>query len=747
MTKVRRWVTHLVVPAVGVTMVVAGAAPASAALPAESPKSAPSFAGYTDKTALKTEGRSVVDNGALPVVDGSAPPRRGGTTYYVDSAGGDDTAKGKSPSTAWKTLAKVNATAFGPGDRILLKAGSSWSAEGDQVAKEAYDYTQWTAGQPTDVAGTDPTALLAPKGSGSAARPIILSSYGDGAAPELNGRGVVNDVVQLNNQEHWDISNVEISNVTDGFDPSKFQPGKNQGLLPGEENPLTGDLRGIHVQAENSGTLAGYSIHNVFVHDVSGVMWSIGSTGLDRSKRTGGILFEGLKGDAQTVSQFEDITVKDNYVANTAFANVIFKQFSGMGENRYKDVEPGWGDRAVGKAANDGTVTADPDWRPHQDIEVSGNYLTNRDTQYGWDSLYLTSVQRATVEGNVIDGAGVSGIEMYYTDNVVVQNNEVAELETRVNAADSNGIDPDRGSTNILVQGNYIHDSGEGVLLCGFGFGSAVVRYNIIQDVDRNYVNPHGDSGVNVVYNNLMYNTQRPVKNNTVGFFESSGTASSILTAKNAHYVLNNVFVNTRADVTAAQFRAAYPGVRFSNNAYYGPQVSAPDADPNAITADPRLGGNPETDVANAAPVSSSSPLISAGTTVDLSAIAPGFDATGNALTTQLPLRVDFSAADVTTPPTVGPASYRPADGNGLLTGMVMAQDGHAVPGATVTFGPGTTITDARGRYVIEVSAGKYTLTPSAEGFEDGQGVKLRVRDGAMLRADLTLGGAADSGH
>ncbi|WP_432890055.1 carboxypeptidase regulatory-like domain-containing protein [Kribbella sp. CA-245084] len=736
----RRWIAHLAVPALGVTMVVAGAGSASAELPAGSPVWAPSFAGYTGKTALKAEGRNVVQSGALAVLDGSAPPRRGGTTYYLDSVGGDDAGDGRSPESAWKTFTNVNAKQFGPGDRILLKAGSSWSAEGDQVAKEAYDYTQWTAGVPTDVVAADPTALLAPKGSGSAARPIILSSYGDGPAPELDGRGVVNDVVQLTNQQHWDISNLEISNATDGFDPSKFEPGKNQGQLPGEENPKTGDLRGIHVQAENAGTLAGYSIHNVFVHDVSGVMWSVTSSGLDRSKRTGGILFEGLKGDGRTVSQFDDISVKDNYIANTAFANVIFKQFSGMGTNRYKDVQPGWGDRAAGKAANDGTVTADPDWRPHQNIEISGNYLTNRDTQYGWDSLYLTSVQRTTVENNVIDGAGVSGVEMYYTDNVVVQNNEVAELEPRVNAADSNGIDPDRGSTNILVQGNYIHDSGEGVLLCGFGFGSAVVRYNIIQDVDRNYVNPHGDSGVNVVYNNLMYNTRRPLKNNTVGFFESSGTASSILTAKNAHYVLNNVFVNARADVAGAQFRAAYPGVQFSNNAYYGPQVAAPAVDLNAATSDPRLGGNPAADVANAAPASSDSPLISAGTAVDLSTIAPGFDATGNARISQLGVGADFFGADITTPPTVGPASYRPADGNGLLTGVVTDQHGAAVPAATVSYGSGTTTTDTHGRFVIEASAGKYTLVPSAAGFANGDAVKVHVRAGQTLSMPLMLG-------
>ncbi len=62
-------------------------------------------------------------------------------------------------------------------------------------------------------------------------------------------------------------------------------------------------------------------------------------------------------------------------------------------------------------------------------MQIEDNYLTNRDTEYGWDSMYLTSVRAATVEDNLIDGAGVSGIEMYWSDNILVQNNDVGELE------------------------------------------------------------------------------------------------------------------------------------------------------------------------------------------------------------------------------------------------------------------------------------------------------------------------------
>jgi len=722
-----------------IAALIGAALPAIVAGPADA-AAASGFAGYTDKSALRDAGRAVVQAGALSVVDGSAPAGSG-TTYYVDSAAGDDASAGTSAATAWRTFAQLNLTVFQPGDRILLKAGSTWSATGSAVAREAYDYTAWAGGVPSDVAEPAPTALLAPQGSGTASDPIVISSYGTGSAPELDGRGVVNDVIQLTNQQHWDVSQLEISNVTDGFDATTFAPAANNGQVPGEENAAQGDLRGIHVQGENAGTLSGFDIHGVFIHDVSGVTWSVSGAGLDRSKRTGGILFEGLKGDGRTVSRFDDVTVRDNIVANTSFADLVFKQFSGMGANRYQNVAPGWGDRAAASATPDGTITEDPDWRPHTHVDVSGNYLTNAGTRYGWDAMYLTSVQGATVEGNVIDGAGVSGIEMYYTDDVVVQNNDVGHLEGRTGAADSNGIDPDRGTSNILIQGNDVHDSGEGILLCGFGFGTSIVRYNLIRDIDRNYVNPHGDSGVNVIYSNLMYNTQKPVSNNTVGFFESSGSASTYLTVKNPHYVIDNVFLNTRTDVSGAAFRTGFPGVRFDSNSYYGPLVTGPTAaDAHAITTDPKLGGDPAADPRNAAPASASSPLIGAGAAVDLSAIAPGVHVSGNGADSRLPLTGDFLGRSIQSPPSVGPASYLPAAGNGLVTGIVTDSAGAAVAGATVSYGSGTTTTDGSGRYTVEATAGPLTLMPSATGYADGAPVAVTLVDGQTLSTPLMLG-------
>ena len=58
---------------------------------------------------------------------GNAPNTTGGTDYFLDATAGDDAAAGTSRTTAWKTLDKASATTFAPGDRLLLKAGETWS--------------------------------------------------------------------------------------------------------------------------------------------------------------------------------------------------------------------------------------------------------------------------------------------------------------------------------------------------------------------------------------------------------------------------------------------------------------------------------------------------------------------------------------------------------------------------------------------------------------------------------------------
>ena len=51
---------------------------------------------------------------------------QGGRSFFVSSTSGDDGHDGLSPSTAWRSLAKVNAAALMPGDEVLFERGGSW---------------------------------------------------------------------------------------------------------------------------------------------------------------------------------------------------------------------------------------------------------------------------------------------------------------------------------------------------------------------------------------------------------------------------------------------------------------------------------------------------------------------------------------------------------------------------------------------------------------------------------------------
>jgi hypothetical protein len=79
-------------------------------------------------------------------------------TYYVDATGGSDLKNGLSPSTAWQTIAKVNATALMPGDSVLFRRGQVWIQNA--------------------------TALIPPS-SGTEVKPITFADYGAGKKPEI----------------------------------------------------------------------------------------------------------------------------------------------------------------------------------------------------------------------------------------------------------------------------------------------------------------------------------------------------------------------------------------------------------------------------------------------------------------------------------------------------------------------------------------------------------------------------------
>ena len=84
--------------------------------------------------------------------------------YFVDFTGGNDSNNGRSPGTAWKTVAKVNAATFHPGAVILFKRGETW-----------------------DISAA--AALTVPRSN------LTFAAYGTGANPIIDGGDAVNCIV------------------------------------------------------------------------------------------------------------------------------------------------------------------------------------------------------------------------------------------------------------------------------------------------------------------------------------------------------------------------------------------------------------------------------------------------------------------------------------------------------------------------------------------------------------------------
>lgn len=174
-------------------------------------------------------------------------------SFYVDcgaAAAGDGTS-----ASPWNALAPVNAHTFRPGERILLKRGSTCTGQ-----------------------------QLFPKGSGAAGSPIVVDAYGTGAKPVLAGAGQVTDVVRLADQQYWEIRNLDISN----------------------QGAAAATRRGVHVTRTDSGTGTYYRIAGLDVHDVNG-----NQTKKD-DDASAGIFFEVLGNTTPTA--FDDVAITDNTV-------------------------------------------------------------------------------------------------------------------------------------------------------------------------------------------------------------------------------------------------------------------------------------------------------------------------------------------------------------------------------------------------------------------------------------------------
>ena len=155
--------------------------------------------------------------------------------YYVDSRAGDDANPGTSPGKSWRSLEKVNANRFEPGDQVLFRSGSSWSGQ------------------------------LRVTSRGAPGQPIVFRKYGSGPRPRIDGGGQVRDVVLLSNAQHVVVRDFEITNT------GTNSPAGNGAVR-----------RAVHILGDNAGPLTNIVVSDLYIHDVPGTQ---------KIKDNGGIIF------------------------------------------------------------------------------------------------------------------------------------------------------------------------------------------------------------------------------------------------------------------------------------------------------------------------------------------------------------------------------------------------------------------------------------------------------------------------
>ena len=150
-------------------------------------------------------------------------------TYYVSASGSDSNA-GTSPSSAWRTVNKVNGGHFAPGDSVLFEGGSTFS-----------------------------DSTLMPAQSGTAGSPIVFGSYGSGQATISNTQGAV----WFAGKSYLTFDNLDLTSggSATGVFAGSGSAGSDHIVL---RNSVVENSGGVGVIAPNAGDSAWTISHNTF---------------------------------------------------------------------------------------------------------------------------------------------------------------------------------------------------------------------------------------------------------------------------------------------------------------------------------------------------------------------------------------------------------------------------------------------------------------------------------------------------
>jgi hypothetical protein len=385
-------------------------------------------------------------------------------------------------------------------------------------------------------AGGSWMGALRPMGSGTVDQPIVIDSYGPGPKPVIRGDGGP-AAVHLRNQEYWEINNLEVTN----------------------DAPAEGLRRGVLIEGSDLGRpLTHIYLQGLDVHHVKGKL------GADTvAKTTGGIAFE-VRGQALP-TRFDDILVED----------CVIHSLDNTGLYTWSDYSP---------------HPRDPQW---EQLRFTGVRIRrNRLYDIGKNAMGIRAALAPVIEQNTIDrsSARLHGNALYVfgCKDALIQFNEVSR--TRFDQIEGAAFDSDYNSEGTLIQYNYSHENGGGLVnLCnnpasrsprGYNDGT-IVRYNISQNETDRVIGFDGPVTNTQIYNNTIYIgiglSPRIVEFDLFG--KAPGYASGVR-------FVNNIIVNMG---NGNYVWGDSKEVVFASNCFFGTHPPSEPIDPHKVTDDPRL--------------------------------------------------------------------------------------------------------------------------------------------------------------
>lgn len=492
------------------------------------------------------------------LVLGLVMPELQAATYYIDATGGNNSNNGLSPATAWKTMAKVNATSFSPGDFILFKRGEVWN-----------------------------DANLTCSSSGAANNPITYGAYGSGSRPIITG---MRQIPNWTNTNAWTNqgNNIWTLTYTAGTTLRRIKIDGVQYLQAAEATATYLNANERWFFNKNTDILSVYSTSN---------------PALAFSSMEGTIPKTALNTDKEHYLHFENLDIQgafDYCVAVTGSHDIVLRYCTiGKLSNRGVHIHNSWGNPPVSynvlvdNCIIDADFTFDIPEQPRYRGSFDGVYVImgSHDVEIK-NSAFINWGHAAFV---IYQNSGLGDIynvnvhHNYFTNNDllygramavdVTQDGHMSNIEIHHNMVEEQHAPSQINGQDVHFHHNILYETHNAAInLVGWNVGHAlaiqayagnvknnIYEHNTIVNSDLSGIGVHGKSTDDditdcIIRNNIIVNGGRNNPNEPhVGFRVINTNVSAMTFENNLVFSPNstNVFFNQGTIGNAAMFNGA----------------------------------------------------------------------------------------------------------------------------------------------------------------------------------------------